>query len=427
MLLATAALLAAMGLLLFFPTFASAYLVERAGRMLDVNPSSVAAEAALRKAVEWNRGNAQAYRLLAGVQEQQGDWQAAAAAWAAFASLRPADPQGAWSLASACERVALFDLEKLSGRPCGNDEESRRQRLVELWEAAGQTAASFVRAAETPQAQGDQPQAVEWYQKALLIDPRSAPAWNGLAGAYRALGKNDLALEAYAQAAAFSPDPELAAAAHASRGELLAAEGKPTEAAAELAQAAGLAPDNGDYQLSYGWYLIQAGGDPETARTALSEAARLLRANPWPHVHLARLAYADGDYETALAEAHTAAGLDHGLFWAWLWRGKALARLGRLPEAEDSLRMAIGLTADAAAPHAEMGLFLAQQQRPGEAAAEWEQAVQLAPAEIGYRLGLAAAYRAEGQKEEAAGVYRQILEIDPANAEAKKALAELGH
>ena len=429
-LLAVAGLLAA-AIALLFPWSASAYYVERAGRMLDAGASLDAlyqtAEGALRQALAWNPANSQAYRLLAQLHAQRGNWEAAAGAGAHFVALRPMDPQGYWSLSTICELLASSDLSRVSGQPCGTDEKSRQQRLVELWKSAGQSADGFVRAGDALQKEKAWSQAIGFYYRALLLDAQSATAWRGLGEVYQILAEDNLALEAYSQVVAVSLDPEVTAAAHESRGGILAALKRWSEASAELAQAVRLIPDRGAYHLSHGWYLYQSGGDGKVVRSELTEAARLSPANPWPHVHLAALAFADRDYASALAEARTVSELDPGLFWGWLWQGKALANLGRLPEAEQSLRKAVDLAPDKAAAHAELGLFLKQDHRLDAALTQYEEAVRLAPADIGYRLGLADVYRAQGRLAQAVTVYQQILELDPDNAPARQALQELAH
>ncbi len=418
------AALALAALAVLFPWYASAYLVERAGRMLDSNPTSEGARATLLQAIGRNPRNAQAYRLLAYLDTERGDGISAADDWAHFVTLRPADPQGYWSLAAACERLAPSDLDRVSGQPCGSGETDRPQALIELWRSAGQSAARFVRAGDTLR-ESSWDEAMEYYKRALLLDPQSVGAWNGLGTAYRSLAREDLALDAYARAAALSSDPEVAAAAHAARGEILAQELRWSDASAELEAASRLVPEEGKYRLNYGRYLYEAGGDREIARFQLHEAARLLPSNPWPHVYLAILAFAGEEYETALEEAHTATALDEDLFWAWLWRGKALAAAGRLREAEDSLRRAVRLAPEKAEPHAELGLFLGQALRLDDAISELEQAVRLAPNDLVYRFHLAGAYYASGQTDEAIRVYRQILEMDPGNAAAEQALVDL--
>jgi tetratricopeptide (TPR) repeat protein len=428
-LLAVAGLLAAT-IALLFPGSASAYYVQRAGRMLDADVSSDAlyqtAEGALRQALAWNPANAQAYRLLGQLHVRREDWSGAADAWAHFVALRPTDPQGYWSLSTVCELLALSDLSRVSGEPCGTDETGRQQRLVELWKSAGQSSAGFVRAGDALQKEKAWSEALGFYYRALLLDTQSAMAWSGLGEVYQTLGKDDLALEAYAQVGAVSLDPEVMAAAHESRGAILAAAQRWSEASTELAQAVRLIPDRGAYHLSYGWYLYQSGADRTVVGSELTEAARLSPANPWPYVHLATLAFADGDYARALEEARAAVELDAGLFWGWLWQGKALASLGRLAEAEDSLRRAVDLAPDKAAAHAELGLFLKQDYRLDAAIEQYEEAVRLAPADVGYWFGLADAYRAKGQVDQAVTVYQQILELDPDNALARRALVELG-
>ncbi|HNS52911.1 MAG TPA: tetratricopeptide repeat protein [Anaerolineae bacterium] len=419
-LLAVAVAIAAAVIL--FPWSASAYQVERAGRLLDSDPTSASAGEALLRALDHNPRNAQAHRLLGELDARRGDWLSAAGHWASFVALRPSDPQGHWSLASACERLAVGEW----AQSCGSDKEGRQQALTRLWKSAGQTADGFVRAASSL-LPGSSEQAFDYYNRALLLDPESVEAWSGLAAFHRAASEEGPALDAYARVSQLAADPVTKAAALAARGEVLAQAGHWLEASSELAAAVGLAPENGGYHLNYGWYLHQAGGSQSIARSHLREAALLLPTNPWPHIHLAVLAFSAEEYAAALEEAHTAAALDQDLFWAWLWRGKALAATGRLSEAEDSLRRAVHLAPGRVEPHVELGSFLQQARRPSEAIPELEMAVQISPRNTSYLLMMATAYRASDREADAVRTFRAVLELDPGNATAAKALEEIEH
>jgi tetratricopeptide (TPR) repeat protein len=96
-------------LVLAFPHLASAYHVEAAGREMS-NSGSVAydpqlALAHLQKAIEWEPGNAQAYRLLGRVYRAQGDWLAAIQALTHYAELRPDNPLAHIELAEVYETI----------------------------------------------------------------------------------------------------------------------------------------------------------------------------------------------------------------------------------------------------------------------------------------------------------------------------------
>jgi tetratricopeptide (TPR) repeat protein len=69
-------------------------------------------------------------------------------------------------------------------------------------------------------------------------------------------------------------------------------------------------------------------------------------------------------------------------------------------------------------------LYQATERIP-EAIAEFEIAVLLAPEFAPFQVELGAAYRAAGQHEQAVAAFERALELDPGNAEAKRALQEL--
>ncbi len=412
---------------LLFPWVVSACLVEQAGRALDRDTlqGGQAAEQALQRALRWDPGNAQAYRLLAVACERQGDRPAAVEALARYVALRPRNPLGYWQLASACERVPASELEGIAGRPCGSDEASRQAALIRLWQGAGQSAASFVQAGDRWRQQKNWAEAEAFYRRALQFDPASAPAWYGLGELHRVSGKTEKALEAYAHAAALSSDAQLAATIYAQRGRLLADAGRWAEASADAARAVALLPEEGQYHLNYGWYLLRAGGHDQEAEAALLRAASLLPDSPWPSLRLADLALAQGDYARMLDLARHATELQPGLFWAWLAQGRALRHLDRLDEAEQALRHAIELAADQPGAHAELGLVLRKQGRPDEAIQEYERAVALAPENVNYALAMAAACLEDGQRDRAREIYRRVLELDPENGTARQALQNL--
>jgi tetratricopeptide (TPR) repeat protein len=103
---------------LIFPYAASAYHVEAGGRALDQigestnqqisEPANPALESAIRHlqtAIQWEKGNSQAYRLLGRAYLAQGDLVAAAEALTRFTDLRPDNPLGHIELAGVYEAI----------------------------------------------------------------------------------------------------------------------------------------------------------------------------------------------------------------------------------------------------------------------------------------------------------------------------------
>jgi tetratricopeptide (TPR) repeat protein len=414
---------------LLFPWGTSAYYVERAGRKLETDePTDVVyqtVERQLRQALLWHPQNAQAYRLLAQLYEQQADWMAVAEAWTEYVALRPTDPQGFWELAMACERLGISELPLVSGQPCGVDEASRQAALSQLWAWAGQTAGSFVQAGAAMRQGEDWSQAIAYYQRALVLEPEAAAAWYGLGEVYRACNETESAWEAYTRVIDLNSDSSFSALAYDRRGEILAEAGQWAEASAELAQAVALAPEDGHYHLNYGWYLYRAGAPLQEARAELERAAILLPADPWPHFRLADLDFVAGDYEGMLARARQSIETSPKHSWGWMLQSQALRHLQRPTEAEISVRHAIELVPNSGGAYTELGHVLKQQNRLDEAIEAYKQALVLRPDNAGYHLNLGSAYRASGQVDLAQKEYQLALELDPDNSVARQALEEL--
>lgn len=415
---------------LLFPWAASAYHLERAGRMLAKDDPSEAtyqaAEHALHQALDRDPSNAQAYWLLARAHRQQGDLPAAVDALALFVALKPKDRLALLRLAETCELLTTAEMALVSNQTCGSDEQTREAKLIDLWQSAGQSVADLLPAADRFREQENWAEASTFYSRALLLDVESAEAWYGLANVHQAQGRTQEALDAYARVVTLSSDAGLVASAHASRGKILADSHHWAEASAEMAQAVAAAPDRGSYHLDYGWYLYQAGDSLQNARYELTKAASLVPKNPWPHIHLANLSFAEENLQQSLEHGQRAVELAPDLFWAWVWQGKALEHLNRSVEAEESLRQAIDLAPDEATPYAELGKLLEKVGRLEEAIVQYEKAALLAPGYLWHNLSLAQAYRSNGQASEAREMYRRVLELDPGNAAAERALDELG-
>jgi tetratricopeptide (TPR) repeat protein len=104
-------------------------------------------------------------------------------------------------------------------------------------------------------------EAAEDFTQAIEIDPRLCRAYLYRANARRALKLYNLALQDCALASELieEGDNELAAYAHATRGKVLEAQGKFTQAFTEFDQALTLMPGVHEYQHKRGWVLYQLG------------------------------------------------------------------------------------------------------------------------------------------------------------------------
>ena len=108
---------------LAFPHLVSAYHLEAGGRATQ-DPSALADDLSsavehLQRALEWVPDNAQAYRLLAGVYREQGEWTAAVRALTQYTEVRPDNPLGHIELAEVYEEIeaAMEALDRIDLLP----------------------------------------------------------------------------------------------------------------------------------------------------------------------------------------------------------------------------------------------------------------------------------------------------------------------
>jgi tetratricopeptide (TPR) repeat protein len=106
-----------------------------------------------------------------------------------------------------------------------------------------------------------------------------------------------------------------------------------------------------------------------------------------------------------------------------LQKAAVLAQQGRLDEADQQIQPALSDPATRAAACSVLGAIRLQQQRLGEGAELFEEAIRLEPRLLGAHLNLVQVYTLQGKAEAASRVLRQLLEQDPSNVPARLALA----
>jgi tetratricopeptide (TPR) repeat protein len=180
-----------LGLFLVFPHLVSAYHLEAGGRARG-DPASALEH--LRKAIEWDPNNAQAYRLLGKVYRAQGDWPAAIEALTTFTKLRPRNPLGHMELAEAYE-----DIET---GVAGTESGSLDAQIAAEWRQTGMTADDLDNAGEQARAAKRYDEALAWYKRAIRLDPDLGDPWHYIGLLYEVQKQWSEALDAYQQAGA---------------------------------------------------------------------------------------------------------------------------------------------------------------------------------------------------------------------------------
>jgi tetratricopeptide (TPR) repeat protein len=180
-----------LGLFLVFPHLVSAYHLEAGGRAMD---DAASALEHLRRAIDWDPNNAQAYRLLGQVYREQGDWPAAIEALTTFTRLRPHNPLGHIELAEA--------YEEIEAGAAGRDRGSLDAQIAAQWRDAGMTANDLDNAGEQAREATRYDEALAWYQRAIRLEPSLGDPWYYTGLLYEDLQRWSEALDAYQQASA---------------------------------------------------------------------------------------------------------------------------------------------------------------------------------------------------------------------------------
>lgn len=112
---------------------------------------------------------------------------------------------------------------------------------------------------------------------------------------------------------------------------------------------------------------------------------------------------------------------------AMTFYGWALSALGRLEEAIDACKQAIGIDRHFGNPYNDIGAYLIELGRPGEAIAWLEKAIQARRYDAPHfpYVNMGAAYESLGQVSDALLAYKRALSIQPDHPPARKRLLDL--
>ncbi|MDX2538296.1 tetratricopeptide repeat protein [Streptomyces scabiei] len=263
---------------------------------------------------------------------------------------------------------------------------------------------------------GAHERAVTEYDRALALDPGSAPAWQGRAVARAHTGDHTGAVADLDRADALAPDDTTTLVLRGDYHRLL---GDPDAAVADLDRAVALDPVRRSTWASRG-AARHAQGRLDEALADLDRALELDGEYVWALVRRARVRRSRGEHERRLADLHHAVALDPDAPWVRCERGDALRAAGRDEEALADYDRAVELDPLYASAYASRGVARFRLGRHDEALADLDAAVALLP-EYAWALRHRAALHLElGSPERAladAERARTLLPGDPAVAD----------
>lgn len=248
------------------------------------------------------------------------------------------------------------------------------------------------------------------FEKAVLLDPKLAPAWSNLGNIHKLRGQLKEANKAYRKAIDLQPD---LADAHYNLALVLEAEGKDTEAVASLHRALLFRPSYPEVHNNLGHMMLKSG----KVEQAISHFRQALVFNPLMRQAQDNLIM--GLYRlgrTAEASAEVDKLLIHNPDDPRVLRVQAagLAQMGNLGEAEAINRRLMALEPDAVDLQLNMGQVLMQKQDYAGAMACYQALLDKGNAPPAVTIGaMGNVMLAQGNPTEARALFQQALMLEP--------------
>lgn len=308
---------------------------------------------------------------------------------------------------------------------------------------------------------GNPAAAAESFRNAIELNERSHEAYHGLAMAYLAQQRYDLATQSEQRALdlaqgnytlaivgmgdieraqqrydeaitryrdAIERDPQLLVA-YLGMGRAAAQQGQFDIAISHYSRGLEIAPDNVPLLLAIGDAQLQQ-NDVVAAAESYSRASLLQPGNAAAHVGMGRTLWRQGEGDAALEELNTATQLNPNDTETLLMIGDLNESLGRMQIALDAYSSAIVANETAYEPYYRRGVLLLKQERTAEAIEDLEAAVERNRTFAQSYYWLGRAYRADGRFSDAEQQLQQALALRDDYHEARfflgRVLTELG-
>jgi tetratricopeptide (TPR) repeat protein len=271
--------------------------------------------------------------------------------------------------------------------------------------------------------QRDFQRAVEFFKKALAMQPGASVVHYHLGQAYRQLGSVDEAryhLSQSGQVRVAMPDPlmqdltalMIGASPYLTRGNAALREGRFVAGAAEYRRAVEVDPANLRARQSLGSVLVRL-GDQEGALKQFEAAVNLAPENARAQSDLGVLLADLGDTERAVQHLRLAVELEPALEKAQLNLANNLIKIGRLDEAVSTYRQLLEVDPSNLEARSRLGTALAQSGRLDEGIAELRLVAERDPGNARARLNLGVALAENGDLRGAIEEHLAVLQLNP--------------
>ena len=260
--------------------------------------------------------------------------------------------------------------------------------------------------------QGRAGEAIEYFQKALALEPESAAFHGGLGTAFYQLKRTDEAIVQYQKALAIDPHFAEAAEAQNNLGYALLRKGQANEAIIHFQKALEMQPDFAEARNTLGDCFLQIGRVNE----AIVQFQKVLEIKPDFSEAYNNLGYSFlqlGRPNEAVTNFQKALELNPDFAKAWNNLGYALFQMGRVNEAIPHFQRALVIKPDFAEAELNLGVALYQSGRVDEAVVHFKKAVALQPRLTQAYNDLGNAYRRKGMATEAMAYYQRAMALEP--------------
>ncbi|MBF0358929.1 MAG: tetratricopeptide repeat protein [Magnetococcales bacterium] len=258
---------------------------------------------------------------------------------------------------------------------------------------------------------GQLDKAIDYYKKAIKIDPENFIALSNMGFALYSTEKLEEAAVALKKAITISPD---FADAYSNLGNTLKKQGKFKEAVASFQKAIALKPDYAEAHSNLG-NVRQEQDKLDLAVASYQKAIALKPDYAEAHYNLGNIRKEQGKLDLAVASYQKATSLNPDYAEAYNNLGVVVKEQGDLDGAVINLTKAIAIKGDYADAHFNLGNTLREQGKLDLAVASYQKAISIQPDFADTHFHLAIALNSQGKLDATIASYQKAISIQPDN------------